>query len=139
MPHPTPSDLHALFNNLSSSGTRSKFFDRVADDVDWTITGTNALSGHYASKKEFVDKALGTVNGVLENPQGLELRVLNIVAGEEGEWAAVELRADQRARNGMQYNQEYVWMCRFDQRGMIVQVRAYYNGNLLNQVLEQNA
>jgi hypothetical protein len=41
------SDIHddraALFANLESAETQPKFWDQVADDVDWTVEGTHAL------------------------------------------------------------------------------------------------
>jgi hypothetical protein len=48
------SDIHddraALFANLESAEAQPKFWDRVADDVDWTVEGTHALCGRYRSK-----------------------------------------------------------------------------------------
>jgi uncharacterized protein len=45
------SDIHddraALFANLESAETQPKFWDQVADDVDWTVEGTHALCGRY--------------------------------------------------------------------------------------------
>jgi uncharacterized protein len=52
------SDVHAdraaLFAHLESSQTQPRFWDRVADDVDWTVEGTHALCGRYRSKADFI-------------------------------------------------------------------------------------
>jgi len=49
------SDIHddraALFANLESAEAQPKFWDQVADDVDWTVEGTHALCGRYRSKQ----------------------------------------------------------------------------------------
>jgi hypothetical protein len=41
------SDIHddraALFANLQSAETQPKFWDQVADDVDWTVEGTRPV------------------------------------------------------------------------------------------------
>ncbi|WP_407841314.1 hypothetical protein ACE1OC_40755 [Streptomyces sp. DSM 116496] len=36
-----------LFGFLQDSGTRPKFWERVADDVPWTVQGTHPLAGRY--------------------------------------------------------------------------------------------
>lgn len=38
-------DIQAIFKNLSSPDTASKFWDHVADDVHWTIIGSTQMSG----------------------------------------------------------------------------------------------
>jgi uncharacterized protein len=39
-------------------------FKRVADDVDWTVTGTRPLVGHYPSKNAFIEGTSGRVGSV---------------------------------------------------------------------------
>jgi len=37
--------VRQLFENLSIGGDATAFFDRVADDVHWTVMGTHPLAG----------------------------------------------------------------------------------------------
>ena len=38
-------DREQLFAHLGRPETMSAFFDRVADDVDWTVEGTHPIAG----------------------------------------------------------------------------------------------
>jgi len=52
-------DRAALFANLESAQTQPKFWDPVADDVDWTVEGTHALGGRYRSEvRAYLDSAM---------------------------------------------------------------------------------
>ena len=59
-------DRIALFGNLQSPATQQRYWDRVADDVDWTVEGTHPLAGRYHSKKDFIDATFGRLQGVLQ-------------------------------------------------------------------------
>ena len=37
----------------NGDGDGAAFFERAADDVDWTAMGTHPLAGHYRRKKAF--------------------------------------------------------------------------------------
>jgi uncharacterized protein len=64
------SDVHddraRLFAHLESADTQPRFWDRVADDVDWTVEGTHALCGRYRSKADFINATFTRLAGVLE-------------------------------------------------------------------------
>jgi ketosteroid isomerase-like protein len=51
-------DGEALFGLLEDPGTAAAFFDRVADDVNWTVMGTHPLAGTYTSKAAFTHAAM---------------------------------------------------------------------------------
>ena len=89
--------------------------------------------------------ALGKINAVMQEP--LRLHVVNVVGGGDDPWAVLELEANGTCKNGgfsvqllghrarflgallmrigpgMAYPQRYAWMLRFDEKGIIVQVR----------------
>jgi hypothetical protein len=44
-----------------ANGTGS-FFDLLADDVEWTITGSSPISKTYTSRKQFLEKAIAPIN-----------------------------------------------------------------------------
>ena len=83
----------ALFAHLEH-GDGTKFFEHVADDVDWTVEGSHPLAGRYRSKQEFLAGTFDKLAKVL--PEGAQLSTENILI--DGDWAIVELRsADQHA------------------------------------------
>src|SRR6267378_2108310 len=48
-------DRIALFAKLQDPATQPQFWDRVADDVDWTVEGTHPLAGRYHNKAQFIE------------------------------------------------------------------------------------
>jgi ketosteroid isomerase-like protein len=69
----------------------------------------------------------------------MKLRVKNIIGGETEEWAVIEMEAVEgtKCKNGMVYDQKYSWSTRW-RNGMIVEVRAYLDGGLLDRALVGN-
>ena len=51
--------------------------------------------------------------------------------------AAVELKADAMAKNGLPFKNEYCWVCRFEGE-KIVEVKGYLDSVSVNKVLEEN-
>ena len=127
-----------LFSQLASSDGQKKFFEQVADNVDWWIVGSTPMSGTYKSKQSFLDATLELLNGrVLGGP--LRFRLLNVVADSESNWATVELEAiDAQCKNGKPYSMRYCWVARFNTDNVIEQVRAYLDTQLLSECMEQN-
>lgn len=66
-------DRISLFRNLEGPNTHRQFFDRVADDVDWTVEGTHPLAGRYRSKQDFIHGAFDRWAPILEGGQQLAL------------------------------------------------------------------
>lgn len=76
---------------------------------------------HCARLEDWKKNALGKINAILDSP--LKLKVVNVVGGGDQPWAVLELEADGTCKNGMKYPQRYAWVLRFDEKGIIVQVR----------------
>ncbi|KAI9744331.1 MAG: hypothetical protein M1818_002483 [Claussenomyces sp. TS43310] len=132
--YPSKAHIRDVFAHLTRAEAQ-EFYKHVADDVDWTVMGTHALSGHYTDKKSFLEKSVARVSAVLEGP--LRLRVRNVIGGEVEEWAVVEMTADATCKNGLRYDNTYSWSTRWKD-GKIVQVRAYLDGILLDRALADN-
>ncbi|KAH9835084.1 Tubulin gamma chain [Teratosphaeria destructans] len=64
--------------------------------------------------------AFGVIQRVLEKP--LRLSVRNVIGGRPQSWAVLELEAHSRCKNGLHYDQDYAWVMKFDEEGMIVHV-----------------
>jgi hypothetical protein len=126
-------DRTALFDNLQSTETQPQFWDRVADDVDWTVEGTHPLAGRYRGKKEFVDSTFKRLAGVL--PGGAKLHVQNLFL--DGDTTIVELLSTSRTNEGAQFANRYCWICRFD-GDVIVEVRAYLDSMMVAYTILRN-
>jgi len=124
--------IRQIFSYLES-GSGDKFFEYVADDVDWTVKGTHPLAGRYLSKADFQSSTFGRLNKIL--PDGTQLHVENILT--DNDWAVVELRSYAVANNGMRFDNQYCWVLRF-QDEMIVEVRAYLDSALVKKLIDEN-
>jgi len=124
--------VQEIFRNLES-GDGKKFFDHVAEDVDWIVEGTHPLAGHYRSKSDFLAHTFEKLARVL--PQGTQLRVEHALVN--GDWAVVELQSHATAKNGLRFDNRYCWVCRFV-NDTIVEVRAYLDSALVAQLFAEN-
>jgi len=125
--------VKSIFGALAS-GNAPTFFNSVDDNVHWRVTGVdNPLSGDYNSKSDFVSKTFVRLGAIMQGP--LVLNVVHVTV--EGDWAAVELKADGKTKNGTEFANEYCWVCQF-KGDKIVKVRAYLDSALVKRCLEEN-
>ena len=124
--------VRSLFANLEN-GRTDAFFDHVAEDVNWTVTGTHPLAGTYQTKADFLAHTFDRLNKILK--EGVDLRVTNLLV--DGDTAAVELQSLSTALNGKPFNNRYCWIARFS-NGTIVEVRAYLDSALVQQLIDEN-
>jgi len=73
----TPDYVHQVLRGLEN-GDGGAFFERVADDVDWTVMGTHPLAGRYHSKKAFIEGTFAKLGKVL---RGAQLHVEHLIGG----------------------------------------------------------
>ena len=107
------------------------FAEHVADDVAWTITGTNVLAGHYASKKAFVEGPIARLMRSLRG--GITLEILAAYA--DGDVGILEMRSEAMTVAGHPYRNEYAWFLRF-REGKVIAARVYYDDVLVNASME---
>ncbi|MHC1559249.1 nuclear transport factor 2 family protein [Actinomycetospora sp. C-140] len=130
-------DREELFANLAHPDTMSAFFDRVADDVDWTVMGTHPIAGHYTNKKAFTDATFARLARLMRDPIRLELRHLHL----DGPTVVVEIQAMSHTLEGAPYDYILCWVCRFDSAepgAMIVEVRAYLDSAMVTWTIVRN-
>jgi uncharacterized protein len=131
------SDIHddraALFANLESAETQPKFWDQVADDVDWTVEGTHALCGRYRTKADFIAATFDRLRGVLVGGAMLKVRHIYV----DGDTTIAELRSSSKTSEGATFANNYCWVCRFD-GDMIVEVRAYLDSAMVDYTIHRN-
>jgi uncharacterized protein len=123
----------ALFRNLENPDTHARFFDHVADDVDWTVEGTHPLAGRYLSKQAFLDATFGRLAGVLSD--GVRLDVEHVFV--DGDTAIVEMYSTSTTNEGAPFANRYCWVCRFD-GDTIVNVRAYLDSTMVMYTVLRN-
>src|SRR5215217_6594227 len=124
--------VESLFANLEH-GNSDVFFEPVADDVNWTVMGTHPLAGTYHTKADFLAHTFARLNKLLK--EGVVLRVTHLLV--DGDSAAVEMESLSTALNGKPFDNRYCWVTRFS-NGTIVEVRAYLDSALVQQLIEEN-
>jgi ketosteroid isomerase-like protein len=124
--------IENLFNYLQT-GENEKFFEKVADNVNWTVMGTHPLAGVYKNKQEFVYKTFIRLNKLLKGE--IILKVNNIIV--QGDNAVVEMISLSTALNGMPFNNTYCWIVKFEKE-IIVEVRAYVDSALVQKIIDEN-
>jgi uncharacterized protein len=132
MHNPDTDDTRALVERLFEAyerGDSEQLFDHVADDVHWTITGTNPLSGEYRSKREFLDATYERLATVLREP--VRPRVRRIIV--DGDLAVVEWRGQASSIADRPYDNDYCWIIRVAE-DQIVEVTAYFDGLLVEEL-----
>lgn len=130
-------DRAQLFDLLARPETTTTFFDRVADDVDWTVQGTHPLAGRYTSKEAFVDATFGRLAPLMRDGTQLEVRHLVV----DGVVAVAELHALSTTLDGAPYDNTLCWVCRFDAAepgATIVEVRAYLDSAMVTWTIMRN-
>ena len=127
----TGDTVRRIFADLEA-GSGDRFFEHVADNVDWTVEGTHPLAGRYTSKQDFRAHTFDRLNKIL--PGGVKLRVEKVLT--DGDWAAVELRSDATAKTGMRFDNRYCWVIRFEGE-TIVEVRAYLDSALVQRLIDE--
>ncbi|WOP07032.1 hypothetical protein R2B67_00100 [Streptomyces cyaneofuscatus] len=108
------------------------FFDRLADDVQWTLFGQHPLAGAYQGREEFMPATIGKVRPLFSD--ALNFRIRGLHGG--GAVTTAELEGVATARDGVPYDPFYVWVCRFEKE-TIVEVHAYIDSTVLNGILRR--
>src|SRR5260221_11972376 len=96
-------DVRQVFRGLEN-GNRGKFFDHVADNVDWMVEGAHSLAAHYRSKVDFL--AGSFANRIM--PLGAQLVVEHVMVRDDE--AVVEHRSLATARAGLRFVIGQCWV-----------------------------
>jgi ketosteroid isomerase-like protein len=123
----------ALFANLRDPASQQQFWDRVADDVDWTVEGTHPLAGRYHNKTQFLEATFTRLAGVLPDGVKLEVKHLHV----DGDTTIAELHSTSTTNEGADFASTYCWVCRFD-GDIIVEVRAYVDTMMVAYTILRN-
>jgi uncharacterized protein len=127
------SDGETLFGLLQDPQTAPAFFDRVADDVNWTVMGTHPLADTYRSKTSFTHATFDRLKPLMRSGVRLHLQRLFI----DGETMIAELQARSTTLEGAAFDNHYCWICRFEGE-RIVEVRAYLDSAMVAYTVDRN-
>ena len=102
-----------------SSGTGS-FFDLLDENVQWTISGSSALSKIYTSKKQLIDEVIDPLN------ERLSKRIVPSVRNiyQDSNTVIAIWDGSATALDGQPYNVSYAWFMEMKD-GKIVKVTAF--------------
>jgi ketosteroid isomerase-like protein len=126
-------DRRRLFGALQDPATARGFFERVADDVHWTVQGTHPLAGVYRTKRELLTATFGRLAGVL--PDGVKLELEHVFV--DGDTTIAELRSISTAADGAPFSNTLCWVCRFD-GDTIVEARTYLDSAMVAYAVNRN-
>ncbi|KAH7148281.1 hypothetical protein EDB81DRAFT_882714 [Dactylonectria macrodidyma] len=122
---------------------RNTFFsDSVVPDIKWTVAGqAHSLVGTQNSMQAHADATFNEIGKRLDGP--IKFVVTKVIVdadkADDGWWTSVELKGEAMRRTGMNYNNEYVWLTRFNDQGKIVEIRSYFDTLLTEMVLAEPA
>ena len=104
-----------------ANGTGS-FFDLLADDMEWTITGSSPISKTYAGRKQFLEEVIAPLN------ERLSVQIVPRVRGiyADGDMVIALWDGTATAKDGKQYNNTYSWYMTM-KNGRIVKVVAFFD------------
>lgn len=106
------------------------FFDLLADDVQWTITGTTDWSKTYTSKQQFLDEVINPLNDRLS--KRIVPTVKEIFA--DGDWVIVLWDGVATATDGKPYPGSYSWNMEL-KNGKIIKAIAWLDGIAFQDIM----
>ncbi|USG61150.1 nuclear transport factor 2 family protein [Sneathiella marina] len=127
------SEVQEIFSHWEA-GQPDKFFNRLAEDFEWTVMGTHPLAGVFKGKEAYMKGAFNRLSKVLKDDVRLEVIAIYV----DGQTAVVELKSFMTAINGHPYHNSYCWIVRFDEEKQISAITAYLDSALLKQIIEEN-
>jgi ketosteroid isomerase-like protein len=100
--------IQSAYDAWAKEGDGAQFFKLVADDVQWTITGSSPIAGLYTSRQQFLDQAIGPLERRLS--QSIRPAIRSLWA--EGDTVIALWDGNATALDGQAYNNTYCWITR---------------------------
>lgn len=122
--------MQAVFDALAE-GNGQAFVDAMSPDVTWTISGTSPWSktwrGKDSMRRELFRPLFAQFAGAYLN------RASRFIA--EADIVVVECKGDVATTRGDRYDNDYCYICRFNDAGEIVAITEYMDTALADRVL----
>lgn len=118
---------------------RKTFFTNYiqSSNITWTITGQHALSGTRTSLEAHAAASFDRLGPKLKAP--IKFVVTRVIVDPEPEqdgwWACVETSGEATTKTGKPYNNEYIWLTRWNEEGKIVEIRSYFDSLMAEHIL----
>jgi ketosteroid isomerase-like protein len=111
---------------------KGSFFDLLAEDATWTISGSSSLSKTYTSKKQLLDEVIVPLNMLLSQ------KIVPTVREIYSDGSTIIVIWDGKATrlNGKPYNVSYAWFLKM-QHGKIVAVTAFLDTKDLEEIFSE--
>lgn len=124
-----------VFATLDAEGFGPSFFAYIADDVDWTVTGTdNPISAQYASKETVIGAFMASGGpDVLAEPWAPKVKKIF----QDGDTAIAEVSAPGKTKAGTEVKMDAIFVMRFEGE-VIKEVRVYLDSALMKRVMEES-
>lgn len=122
--------MQEVFAGLSTGNT-SIFFERMADDIRWVITGTTKLSRTFEGKDAVLTGLLMPLRELFGDR--LTLTAHRFIA--EDDFVVVESHGNGTTNDGRAYNNTYCWVNRLAD-GKITEIVEYLDTQLVASVFE---
>ena len=122
--------LQAVFDQLAQANGQP-FIDAMSNDVNWTIPGTSAWSKTWRGKDSLRRDLFRPLFAQFAGPY--RNRASRFVA--EGDVVVVECKGDVATTRGARYDNDYCYVCRFDDVGKLVAITEYMDTALVDRVL----
>ena len=114
-----------------SKGNVQPLLDSLADDVEWTIIGSTALSGTSRGKQQVIDKLLKPILARLADGP-IVFQPERFIA--EGEYVVMQAKGRATALSGKPYNNTYCIVCRIVD-GKVKELVDYVDTELITSAL----
>ena len=114
-----------------SRGNLQPLLDSMADDIQWTIIGSTALSGTSRGKQEVIDKLLRPIRARLADGP-IVFQPERFIA--EGEYVVMQAKGRATALSGKPYNNTYCIVCRIVD-GKVKEMIDYVDTELITSAL----
>jgi ketosteroid isomerase-like protein len=115
----------------TANGDGRLFFESLADDAVYTVTGQYSWSRSFHGKQAMLRGLFGHLRTILVPPQ--KTIAQRFIA--EGDHVVVEARGDNTTRAGQRYDNQYCMVFRFNERGLVAEVREYCDSILAESAL----
>lgn len=122
--------LQGIYAEISK-GNVQPLLDSMADDIEWTIIGSTALSGTSRGKQEVIDKLLKPIRARLADGP-IVFQPDRFIA--EGEYVVMQARGRATALSGKPYNNTYCIVARIVD-GKIKEMIDYVDTELITSAL----
>ena len=122
-------DVVSKLFDLWEKGDSSPFFEALAPDVVWIVSGNTPISGTYHGKQVYLEKVYKPLLAVFNGPTKCHVRR---ILGD-GDTVAVEWHGETPTTTGFHYSMNYCWLIRVREDGKAIQeVTGYYDTAMVN-------